>query len=117
MKLSKAIQDHMSLVHTHGELCDPEEIVYREKDVCELVKATIDYLLFKHEFPMSWGAVEEFIKQEIEALPGAIEKQVIISGLMNRYTRNSIRFDDAMGAAFDAGMEHARQLNKNERIK
>lgn len=110
-ELPKAIQDLMADKHTHPIFIEEDEIVYREKDVCEIVKATIDYLLFKHEFPMNWAAVEEFIKQEVEALPGVIEKQITISNLINRYNRNSIRFDDAMGAAFDAGMEYAKHLN------
>lgn len=30
-------------IHTHADLCDPEEIVYKEKDVIELIKRLIDH--------------------------------------------------------------------------
>jgi len=37
-ELSKTIEDEMFKLHTHGDLVDDEEIVYKEKDVLQLLK-------------------------------------------------------------------------------
>jgi hypothetical protein len=37
------IQDRLFAAHTHGEIINPEEIVYREKDVLKI----IDYILYE----------------------------------------------------------------------
>lgn len=44
-----AIRDMLFNAHTHGELCDPEEIVYKEQDVIAIIKKTI--LLYSDERP------------------------------------------------------------------
>ena len=38
LPFSEAIQDELFKRHTHGELTNPEEIVYREKDVLILMQ-------------------------------------------------------------------------------
>ena len=37
-ELSKTIENEMFKLHTHGDLVDDEEIVYKEKDVLQLLK-------------------------------------------------------------------------------
>lgn len=37
-ELPEDIQNMLKEIHTHAELCDPNEIVYREKDIIELLK-------------------------------------------------------------------------------